>query len=87
MIEGTEQAPAAIHGEVPRRPDCRSANIAGKNSILGGDLVEHARHLLRMDRLHAVLFGREIIQVLARLAVVFQRSLQVLIGLVLLQFW
>src|SRR5713101_7962921 len=85
MIEGAEQAPLAVHGEIARRPDRRGAHIAGKHRVLGGNLVEHPDHVLGMNGLLAGLAHGQLIEALPCLPVVLERSPQVLVVPVLLE--
>ena len=78
MVEGAEQAALAVHGQVARRPNGWSADIARKDSVFGGQLVENSDHILRMNRLFARSTGRKFIEALPGFLVVFERSLQML---------
>src|SRR5438105_13017840 len=69
--EGAEQAPLAVHREVAGRPDRRRANIARKDRVAGRELVEHAGDVLRMRQLSGST-RRELVEALARLAIVLQ---------------
>jgi hypothetical protein len=50
MIEGTDYPPLAIHCEITRRPDRWGSHVASEDSICRGELVQYARHVLRMNR-------------------------------------
>jgi len=78
MVEGAEQAAPAIHRQIARRPNGWSADIARKDCVLGGQLVENSDHILRMNRLLAWTTARQLIQALPGFLVVFERSLQML---------
>ncbi len=86
VIEGAEDPPFAVHRQVAGRPDRRSAHVAGKNSVLRSELVEHSRKILRMDRLPALSVCRQFIEALACLSIMFERGIQVRIELVLVEF-
>ena len=71
-----EQPPFAVHGQIPRRPDRRRPNVAGEYGVLGGQLVEHSGHILRMDRFPTRFTRRQLIQALACLLIMFERGLE-----------
>src|SRR6201997_3878684 len=85
MVEGTEETAPAIHGQIPRCPYRRRAHVARENCVLGCELVEHTGYVLRMDWPLVGITRCQVIQAFARLAVVFQRTFEVLLVLVLLQ--
>src|SRR5258705_12999959 len=85
MVEGTEQSTLTVHREVTRCPDGRRAYVTRENCVLGCELVEHTGNILRMDWLLVGITSCQIIQAFARLPVVFQRILEVLLVLVLFQ--
>ncbi len=87
MIEGAEYPPSAVHRQVAGCPDRRSAHIAGKNSVLRSELVEHSRKILRMDGFTALAVCCQFIEALACLSIMFKRGLQMRLRLVLVQFW
>src|SRR5216684_1276642 len=58
-----------------------------KIASLVSNLVEHPYNVLRMDRFLAGPLGREFVEALTRLFIVFQRSLQMFVVVVLGQFW
>src|SRR5208283_5362875 len=68
--EGTEYPPLTIHGQIPRGPDGWSSYVAGENRVLGRELVDYSRDILRMDRFLAGIWCREFVQSLARLPVI-----------------
>src|SRR6202040_2414496 len=85
VIEGAEYPPFAVHRQVAGRPNRRSAHVAGENSVLRSELVEHSRKILRMDGLLALSICRKFIEALACLSIVFDRGIQVRIELVLVE--
>src|SRR5208283_1016691 len=85
VVKRTDNPSFAVHGEIPGGPDRWRSYIAGKDRILGCELVEHARYILRMDRFLAGTSCGHFVQTLARLAIVLQRFLQMRFIGVLLQ--
>ncbi len=87
VIEGADYPPFAVHRQVAGRPNRRSANVAGENSVLRSELVEHSGKILRMDGPLTLSICRKFIEALACLTIVLDRGIQVRIELVLVQFW
>src|SRR5215470_10950986 len=87
MVERAEESPFAVHRQVARRPDRWCAHVAGKNGVLGAELVERSSDILRMDSFLPGFTGRKFIESLPRLLIMFERSLQMLVVLVLAQLW
>src|SRR6266404_3640222 len=85
MVEGTEQSTFTVHREVTRCPDSGRAYVTRENCVLGCELVEHTGNILRMDWPFVGITSCQVIQAFARLPVVFQRILEVLLVLVLFQ--
>ena len=76
MIERAQQPPAPVHGQIARRPNHGSPNVRGEDSIRGGQIVNHLGHVLGMNRKLSRLACRQRIQILARLAIVLERRIQ-----------
>ena len=72
LSEGAEEPPLAVHRQVTRHPDRRGADIASKNGVLGGKLVEHSDHILRIDTLPTRSTGRQVIEALPCLLIRFE---------------
>jgi hypothetical protein len=85
MVEGTEQPTFTVHREITRCPDGGRAYVTRKNCVLGRELVEHTGNILRVDWPFVGITSCQVIQAFARLPVVFQRILEVLLVLVLFQ--
>src|SRR5262252_6773837 len=87
MREGTQEPALAVHGEVTRRPDRWRAYVTAENRLRVSALIEHARHILRMGRLFAVIGRCQFVQALACFPIVLERLLQMGFVWVLLQLW
>src|SRR6266576_687994 len=83
MVEGTEQTTLTVHREVTRCPDGGRAYVTGEDCVVCCELVEHTGNILRMDWPFVGITRCQVVQALARLPVVFQGILEVLLVLVL----
>src|SRR5262249_17146119 len=87
MREGTQDPALAVHGEVTRGPDRWSAYVTAENRIRASALIEHASHILRMDKLLAGIGRCQVVQALACCPIVLERLLQMGFVLVGSQLW
>src|ERR1700721_1258585 len=83
VIEGAEDATAAVHGQIARGPNRGSPDIAGKDGVVGGKLVEDSGDVLGMDRLLARFAGGKFVEAFAGFSVMFEGGLGVLVSFVL----
>jgi len=83
VIERTGQTALAVHLQAARGPDRGRTDIARKDRVFGGQLVEHPHHVLRMDRFVIRSPRRQLVQAFPCFPVVIERSLQVPAALVL----
>ena len=74
MAERAQQPAAAVHGQVARGPQGGRADVAGEDGVVRRRAVDQARQVLRVDRLASRLARRELVERLARLAVVSERA-------------
>src|SRR6266481_3372420 len=79
MVEGTEETPFPVHGEIACCPNCGCTYVAGENRVVGCEFVDHTRNVLGMNRTFVGISCCQFIQAIACLPVVFQRILQVLL--------
>ena len=49
VIEGAEEAAAPVHGEIAGGPDGGCAYVAGEDGVVGCELVDEFRQVLRVD--------------------------------------
>src|SRR5216684_5103640 len=76
MPERPDQPPLAIHRQVARGPYRRQTDVTGEDGVLRSLIAEGLGYLLRVDRLATGLADREPIEILARLAVMFRRPVE-----------
>ena len=76
MVERAQQPPFAVHCQIPGCPDRRRAHVASEYGVVGGQLVEHLGHILRMDRFPTRFTRRQLIQSLPCLLIMFERCLR-----------
>ena len=70
VIERADQPALAVHLEVARRPDRRRADVAGEDRVVGRELADQPRDILRMDDVAARPALGQLVEIGARLAVV-----------------
>ena len=83
--ERAQQPALSIHVQIASRPDGRRTYIAGKDSIVGGQLVHHLGNVLRVDRRTAGFADRKIVQPFAGGLVIIQAGIEVLAVLLILK--
>src|SRR5665213_1545126 len=84
MIERTQQPPATVHSQVAHCPNHGSSHIRSENGIIGGEFVEHLGYILRMNRQLSRLSCCQVVQILARRAIVVERCIYMTAVLLLL---
>src|SRR5262249_48630625 len=85
--ERPDQPPLAVHREIARRPHRRQADVAGEDRVVRRMIADRFGNLLGMDRRLAGASDRELLEALARLAIMFTRPLEVAAVALLFQPW
>ena len=70
--ERPEQPPASIHREITGRPHRWGSHITREHRVVGRERIERPGDELRVNRFHTRRTGREIVESLARRAIVRQ---------------
>src|SRR5712675_931076 len=76
MPERSDQPPLAVHRQIARGPHRRQTDVAGEDGVLRSLIAERFGDLLRVDRFATGLVDREPVEILARLAVMFRRPVE-----------
>src|SRR5260221_14549036 len=74
--ERADEPVLSVHREVARGPDRRQADVAGEYRIVVCQLAQREGHLLGVDQLPSGACVREIVEVLARFAIVTPRVVE-----------
>src|ERR1700747_255037 len=76
MPERSDQPPLAVHRQIPSGPYRGQTDVAGEDGVLRSVSAGGLGNLLRVDRFAAGLTDREPIELLARLAVMLGRAVE-----------
>ena len=76
MHQGANQAAAAVHFKIPRRPNGWRADVEGEYGVVRRVIADELGQILWVDQFAAGLSGREIVETLSRLAVISEALVQ-----------